>query len=105
MSAPTSPANAEVGQLYQHHHLWLQHWLRRRLSCPQRAADLMQELGMKVDKGQRVVLSVETETRKTGEQTVVATRRRGVLLAFIRVRVIPDQAGACWRVRCGDAPL
>jgi hypothetical protein len=27
-----------------------------------------------------VVLSVETETRKTGEQTIVATRRRGALV-------------------------
>lgn len=48
MSAPSSPANADVGQLYQHHHLWLQHWLRRRLSCPQRAADLMQDTFVRI---------------------------------------------------------
>ncbi|MDD1015096.1 sigma-70 family RNA polymerase sigma factor [Pseudomonas rubra] len=48
MSAPPSPPNAELGQLYQHHHLWLQHWLRRRLSCPQRAADLMQDTFVRI---------------------------------------------------------
>jgi hypothetical protein len=38
----------------------------------------VQELGMKVDKNQRVTLSVETETRQTGEQVIVRTQRGSV---------------------------
>ncbi|MBI6563604.1 sigma-70 family RNA polymerase sigma factor [Pseudomonas synxantha] len=44
---PTSPANHHVsqsiGQLYSHHHGWLQGWLRRRLGNAADAADLAQD--------------------------------------------------------------
>ncbi|GAB4058908.1 sigma-70 family RNA polymerase sigma factor [Uliginosibacterium sediminicola] len=37
-----------VAELYVEHHSWLQGWLRRKLDCPQQAADLMQETFIKV---------------------------------------------------------
>ncbi|WWA74328.1 sigma-70 family RNA polymerase sigma factor [Pseudomonas khavaziana] len=44
---PTPPANHHVsqsiGQLYSHHHGWLQGWLRRRLGNAADAADLAQD--------------------------------------------------------------
>ncbi len=35
--------NRQVQGLYVEHHRWLQAWLRRKLDCPARAADLMQD--------------------------------------------------------------
>ncbi|MDH1012721.1 sigma-70 family RNA polymerase sigma factor [Pseudomonas nicosulfuronedens] len=38
-----APLHAAVSELYQHHHGWLQGWLRRRLDCHEQAADLAQD--------------------------------------------------------------
>lgn len=38
-----APLHAAVSELYQHHHGWLQGWLRRRLGCHEQAADLAQD--------------------------------------------------------------
>lgn len=38
-----APLHAAVSELYQHHHGWLQGWLRRRLGCREQAADLAQD--------------------------------------------------------------
>ncbi|MBD9500679.1 sigma-70 family RNA polymerase sigma factor [Pseudomonas sp. BGr12] len=43
MSSVDAPLHAAVSELYQHHHGWLQGWLRRRLGCHEQAADLAQD--------------------------------------------------------------
>ncbi|OQR32900.1 RNA polymerase subunit sigma [Pseudomonas sp. T] len=43
MSSVDTPLHAAVSELYQHHHGWLQGWLRRRLGCHEQAADLAQD--------------------------------------------------------------
>jgi len=43
MSTVDAPLHAAVSELYQHHHGWLQGWLRRRLGCHEQAADLAQD--------------------------------------------------------------
>ncbi|MCO8168152.1 sigma-70 family RNA polymerase sigma factor [Pseudomonas sp. 21LCFQ02] len=40
--------NQTVAGLYQEHHGWLTGWLRRRLGCPDNAADLAQDTFVKV---------------------------------------------------------
>jgi len=37
-----------VAHLYTEHHRWLHGWLRRKLGCPEHAADLMQDTFIKV---------------------------------------------------------
>jgi RNA polymerase sigma factor (sigma-70 family) len=43
-----SALNRTVEGLYHAHHSWLMTWLRRRLGCPQSAADLAQDTFVKV---------------------------------------------------------
>ncbi|SFD33099.1 RNA polymerase sigma-70 factor, ECF subfamily [Paracidovorax konjaci] len=42
-AAPAPAAGQDLGRLYGDHHGWLQGWLRRRLGCPDQAADLAQD--------------------------------------------------------------
>ncbi|WP_426202437.1 sigma-70 family RNA polymerase sigma factor [Pseudomonas sp. TWP3-1] len=44
---PLPPAHP-VESLYQAHHSWLNGWLRRKLGCPERAADLAQDTFIRV---------------------------------------------------------
>ncbi len=44
MSAPEFVLQQEVQKLYSNHHDWLYAWLRKKLSCSHRAADLMQDI-------------------------------------------------------------
>lgn len=44
---PPPPAES-LHQLYSDHHGWLTGWLRRRLGCPQNAADLAQDTFLRV---------------------------------------------------------
>ena len=48
MSTAPSALNPTVEGLYNAHHHWLTGWLRRRLGCPQNAADLAQDTFVKV---------------------------------------------------------
>lgn len=43
MPSVDAPLHTAVSELYQHHHGWLQGWLRRRLGCHEQAADLAQD--------------------------------------------------------------
>ncbi|QEY71990.1 sigma-70 family RNA polymerase sigma factor [Pseudomonas denitrificans (nom. rej.)] len=43
MPSVDAPLHAAISELYQHHHGWLQGWLRRRLGCHEQAADLAQD--------------------------------------------------------------
>lgn len=47
MRGPT-PCNDPIGELYVEHHGWLQTWLRRKLGCPQQAADLSHDTFLKL---------------------------------------------------------
>ncbi len=42
------PPAHPVESLYQAHHSWLNGWLRRKLGCPERAADLAQDTFIRV---------------------------------------------------------
>lgn len=42
----------QVHQLYTEHHAWLHSWLRKKLGCPEQAADLSQDTFVKVLKKQ-----------------------------------------------------
>ncbi|MCY1286408.1 putative RNA polymerase sigma factor FecI [compost metagenome] len=39
---------AAVGELYREHHGWLTGWLRKRLGCPQNAADVAQDTFVRI---------------------------------------------------------
>lgn len=41
-------ASPPVAELYADHHAWLKGWLRRKVGCPEQAADLMQDTFIKV---------------------------------------------------------
>lgn len=41
--SPVPLATAPIGELYLHHHNWLQGWLRRKIGCSEHAADLTQD--------------------------------------------------------------
>ncbi|MBK5343362.1 sigma-70 family RNA polymerase sigma factor [Pseudomonas sp. TH49] len=43
-----SPRNQLLSLLYSDHHGWLQNWLRKKLGCSQRAADLAQDTFIRV---------------------------------------------------------
>lgn len=43
MPAADVPLRDQVESLYSDHHGWLHAWLRRRLGCPEQAADLTQD--------------------------------------------------------------
>ncbi|MNT10804.1 putative RNA polymerase sigma factor FecI [compost metagenome] len=40
--------SAAIGALYREHHGWLTGWLRRRLGCPQNAADVAQDTFLRI---------------------------------------------------------
>ncbi|TKR55175.1 sigma-70 family RNA polymerase sigma factor [Allopusillimonas ginsengisoli] len=48
MSAAESRLQQNMQSLYSHHHGWLYGWLRRRLGCPHNAADLLQDIYLRV---------------------------------------------------------
>ncbi|MHC3974495.1 sigma factor, partial [Pseudomonas aeruginosa] len=48
MSSADLAHAAALHTLYSDHHHWLTGWLRRRLGCPQNAADLAQDTFVKV---------------------------------------------------------
>ena len=64
------PQSNTVEVLYQNHHSWLTGWLRRKLGCPQSAADLAQDTFM------RLLTARETPTLNEPRAflTVVAKR-------------------------------
>lgn len=50
--APPPLVTDSVADLYRSHHGWLRGWLRRKVGCPEQAADLMQDTFVKVMLGQ-----------------------------------------------------
>ncbi|RMQ50686.1 RNA polymerase sigma factor [Pseudomonas cichorii] len=38
----------QMSELYSDHHLWLQNWLRKKIGCSQRAADLTQDAFVRI---------------------------------------------------------
>jgi len=48
MSARNLPLNQAVQALYTEHHGWLFGWLRKKLGCPQNAADLSHDTFMRI---------------------------------------------------------
>jgi len=44
----TAPPSAAVGELYANHHAWLCAWLRRKIGCSHGAADLAQDVFMRI---------------------------------------------------------
>ncbi|MGE8407200.1 MAG: sigma-70 family RNA polymerase sigma factor [Pseudomonas sp.] len=51
MSSAPAVLSSSVEGLYQAHHHWLTGWLRRRLGCPDSAADLAQDTFMRLLQG------------------------------------------------------
>lgn len=72
----SSPTSADsVDALYKGHHSWLLGWLRRRLDCPQNAADMAQD----------------TFIRLLGAGAYVAPREPRAFLATIARRLLIDR--------------
>lgn len=78
--------SSAIGELYQHHSCWLTDWLRRRLGCPHRAADLAHDtferlLGMHAPAGLREPRAFLTTIARG---LVVDHRRREALGSWTR---------------------
>ncbi|MFR0690385.1 sigma factor [Enterobacterales bacterium AE_CKDN230030158-1A_HGKHYDSX7] len=63
-----APLHAAVSELYQHHHGWLQGWLRRRLGCQEQAADLAQDTFTRLLGSRRVLEAREPRAYLTTGQ-------------------------------------
>jgi len=48
MPSTSDTASHQTLELYRDHHLWLLHWLRRKLGCPDAAADLSHDTFLRV---------------------------------------------------------
>lgn len=48
MHSDNSALNKGIDQLYQDHHAWLSNWLNRRVGCRDHAADLAQDVFMRL---------------------------------------------------------
>ena len=66
-----------VTELYADHHCWLKSWLRRKLGCPEQAADLMQETFIKV-------LLNQAETQIREPRAYLATIANRLTVDFFR---------------------
>lgn len=53
MQSDTDPLTAGIGHLYREHHSWLQGWLSRRVGCRENAADLAQDVFVRLLKSER----------------------------------------------------
>lgn len=77
MSAATSPD--PLHQLYASHHGWLHGWLRRKLGCPEHAADVAQDTFLRLI-GSRDVLLALREPRAwlttTANRLIIDRARR-----------------------------
>ncbi|MEN0035501.1 MAG: sigma-70 family RNA polymerase sigma factor [Cellvibrio sp.] len=78
MSSQISHSFAET--LYRDHQPWLKDWLRRRLGCSQRAADLAQDTFMRVMSGRNQVIN---EPRG-----YLATVARGLMVDMFRRQTV-----------------
>jgi RNA polymerase sigma-19 factor, ECF subfamily len=72
----TTP-NDTVAALYADHHGWLKGWLRRKLGCPEQAADLMQDTFVKV-----MLNHAETQLREP--RAYLATIANRLMIDFFR---------------------
>lgn len=73
----TSDASV-LSALYEEHHLWLRHWLRRKLGCSEVAADLAQETFMRLISRPRVLDS------NPGVKAFLSTIAKGLCIDFWR---------------------
>jgi len=71
----------EVQTLYNHHHGWLQGWLRRKLGCPHNAADLAQDTFVRVLGKKEPVAAAEP-------RAYLATIANGLVVDFHRRRAL-----------------
>ena len=78
----TVPATSRVARLYSDHHGWLQGWLRRRLGCSHRAADVAHDTFLRIIASRDALLGVR-EPRAwlttTAQRLLIDQSRRGLL--------------------------
>ncbi len=79
-SAPSAPgAEHPLHSLYAEHHAWLQAWMRRRLGCPEQAADLSHDTFVRV-------LSSRKAFDLSEPRALLTTLAQRVLFSFWRRR-------------------
>lgn len=69
--------NQRVGTLYTEHHNWLFGWLRRRLGCPDNAADLAQDTFIRL-------LSARSPLHLTEARALLMTIAKGLVVDHYR---------------------
>lgn len=78
----TVPATSRVATLYSDHHGWLQGWLRRRLGCAHRAADVAHDTFLRIIASRDAMLGVQ-EPRAwlttTAQRLLIDQSRRSLL--------------------------
>lgn len=87
MSAGEHALQSEVHVLYSDHHAWLYGWLRRKLGCPHRAADVAQNTFLRVLAARDALLGVEQPrawlTTTATRLIVDEQRRRRIEQAYL----------------------
>ena len=85
MTSPTPALQAQVGRLYQDHHRWLRGWLQPRVDCRHLAADLVQDVFVRVLSAEDASSRLSEVREPKGYLATIA--RRLMIDHFRRVRL------------------
>ncbi|KYC28956.1 RNA polymerase, sigma 19 factor; KpLE2 phage-like element [Sterolibacterium denitrificans] len=76
-----------VAELYRNHHGWLCAWLRRRLDCPERAADLAQDTFLRIITSRDALFAMRAPraylTTTANRLLIDQTRRAAIERAYL----------------------
>src|SRR5262245_28123076 len=64
----------KVNEIYQEHHLWLRGWLRPRVACGQLAADLVQDVFVRLLSARNAASSLQQVREPKGYLATIARR-------------------------------
>jgi RNA polymerase sigma-70 factor (ECF subfamily) len=81
----SNPLNQQVSVFYQQHHRWLLGWLRPRVACRELAADLVQDVFIRVLTSEDVAAQLDAVREPKGYLATIA--RRLMIDHFRRARL------------------
>ncbi|AVO54865.1 sigma-70 family RNA polymerase sigma factor [Ectopseudomonas mendocina] len=85
MSSPTPELREQLSSIYREHHRWLLGWLRPRVDCRELAADLVQDVFVRILTADNAVERLDTIREPKGYLATIA--RRLLIDHFRRARL------------------
>lgn len=98
----TAASHQPLHLLYRDHHAWLLGWLRRKLGCPQHAADLAQDTFARVLAAQRRTADFDAASLREPRAFLTTTATR-LIIDDARRRAIERSFLEAWAAQQGDA--